>query len=134
MAASPADCFAAMVAYEELPEWQGAVTACRVLSRDMKGRGRRVAYEVDARVRQVTYTLEQSYDEPNRIDSRYVEGDFRDFEGSWTFEPADEGTHVAVSASIDPGVKLPALLVRRVNGWVLSRSVQDLKRRVDGRP
>jgi ribosome-associated toxin RatA of RatAB toxin-antitoxin module len=131
VAASPEQCFQAMVDYEQLPQWQRAVVDCRVLSRDDEGRGRRVRYEVDARVRKVSYTLDQEYDEPARIDSQYVEGDFKDFTGSWRFEPAGGSTHVTVTASIDAGVRLPAPVVRRVNDWVLSRSVEDLKRRVE---
>lgn len=131
VAASPEECFEAMTDYERLPDWQHAVTSCRVLSRDEEGRGLRVRYEVDARVRTVGYTLEQHYDPPRRIDSTYVEGDFRSFDGAWRFEPDGEGTHVTIEADIDPGLRMPGRLARLVNDWVLGRSVQDLKRRVE---
>jgi ribosome-associated toxin RatA of RatAB toxin-antitoxin module len=131
VAASPERCFEEMTDYERLPEWQRAVTSCRILSRDEQGRGYHVRYEVDARVRTVAYTLEQHYDPPGRLDSTYVEGDFRHFEGAWRFEPEGDGTHVSIEAQIDPGVRLPGLLAKRINDWVLTRSVQDLKRRVE---
>jgi ribosome-associated toxin RatA of RatAB toxin-antitoxin module len=131
VAAPPERCFEAMTDYERLPEWQHAVSRCEVLTRDDRGRGETVRYEVDARVRSVRYTLLQRYDEPHRIDSSYEEGDFRDFTGGWRFEPDGDGTQVTVEASIDPGVRLPRPVVRKVNDWVLSRSVQDLKRYVE---
>lgn len=134
VAASPQECFEAMTDYDQLAEWQRAVVSCDVLSRDEQGRGRRVRYEVDARVRKVSYTLDQEYDEPVGIDSRYVEGDFKAFSGSWRFEPAGQGTDVTVTGAIDAGVRLPAPVVRRINDWVLSRSVEDLKRRLENTP
>jgi ribosome-associated toxin RatA of RatAB toxin-antitoxin module len=131
VAASPEECFAAMTDYERLPDWQHAVTRCEVLSRDERGRGQTIRYEIDARVRTVHYTLDQRYDEPHRIDSTYREGDFKDFTGGWRFDASEEGTQVRVQASIDPGMRLPSPVVKRVNDWVLSRSVQDLKRHVE---
>jgi ribosome-associated toxin RatA of RatAB toxin-antitoxin module len=134
VAASPEQCFDAMTDYDQLADWQGAVVSCQVLDRDEQGRGRRVRYEVDARLRKVSYTLDQEYDEPTGIDSTYVDGDFKDFTGSWRFVPDEDGTHVTVTGWIDAGVRLPGPVVRRVNDWVLGRSVQDLKRRVENPP
>ena len=91
IAAPPRACFAALTDYERLPEWQRAVCAARVLERDARGRGTIVEYEVDARVRRVRYRLRQIYDEPRRLGSEYLGGDFRDFAGEWRFEPRGDG-------------------------------------------
>ena len=83
--APPQACFDALTDYERLPEWQGAVRAARVLERDDRGRGTVVEYEVDAKVKRVHYRLRQVYDEPHRLGSEYLGGDFRDFAGEWRF-------------------------------------------------
>src|ERR687885_1183892 len=91
--ATPQECFDVLTDFERLPEWQGAVKSVRVLERDEQGRGEVVEYEVDAKVKTVRYTLREVYDEPTRLASEYLGGDFRDFSGEWRF--------------IDPGAGRP---------------------------
>lgn len=132
IAAPPRACFAALTDYERLPEWQRAVCAARVLERDARGRGTVVEYEIDARVRRVRYRLRQIYDEPRRLGSEYLGGDFRDFAGEWRFEPrGDGGTHVELDLRIDPGRFLPRALRGVVADAVMRRALSDLKRFVE---
>ena len=132
IAAPPRACFAALTDYERLPEWQRAVCAARVLERDARGRGTVVEFEVDARVRRVRYRLRQIYDEPRRLGSEYLGGDFRDFAGEWRFEPrGDGGTHVELDLRIDPGRFLPRALRGVVADAVMRRALSDLKRFVE---
>src|SRR4051812_49827619 len=81
--ATPQACFDALTDFEKLPSWQGSVKSVRVLERDAEGRGSVIEFEVDARVKRVRYRLRQVYDEPKRIGSEYLGGDFRDFTGEW---------------------------------------------------
>ena len=81
-----------MLDYDRIPEWQSAVRTARVLERDGEGRGVVVAYEVDVRVADVRYTLRHHYEEPTLIRSTYVEGDFRDCHGEWTFADRGDGS------------------------------------------
>jgi ribosome-associated toxin RatA of RatAB toxin-antitoxin module len=125
-------CFAALTDYERLPEWQRAVCSARVLERDARGRGTVVEYEVDARVKRVRYRLRQIYDEPRRLGSEYLGGDFRDFSGEWRFLPrGDGGTHVELDLRIDPGRFLPRALRGIVADAVMRRALVDLKRYVE---
>src|SRR3954453_11973759 len=106
--ATPQECFDLLTDYERLPEWQGAVRAARILERDEQGRGSVVEYEVDARVRTVRYRLRQIYDEPQRLASEDLDGDFRAFAGEGGFKPAgEERTHVELDLRIDPGRFVP---------------------------
>ena len=61
-------CFEAIIDYETFPKWQSAVVDTEVLDWDSKGRGKRVRLFIDAKVRKVDYTLDYSYDEPERIE------------------------------------------------------------------
>jgi ribosome-associated toxin RatA of RatAB toxin-antitoxin module len=128
IAASPQACFDALVDYERLPEWQGAVRSARVLERDAEGRGSVVEYEVDAKVKTVRYRLRQLYDEPRRIGSEYLGGDFREFSGEWRFSPAGEAaTHAELDLRIDPGRFVPGLLRTAISDAVMRRALADLK-------
>ena len=130
--AAPAQaCFDALTGYEHLPEWQSNVRGCTVLTRDDEGRGRDVEYEIDAKVRTVHYRLRHDYDEPWRIGSTYLEGDFKHFEGHYDFAEAGEGCRVTLRVAIDPGLRLPRPLVRVVNEAVLGRALTELREHVE---
>jgi ribosome-associated toxin RatA of RatAB toxin-antitoxin module len=132
--ASPEAAFAVLTDYEHLPDWQGPLRRCQVLSRYDDGLGREVRYDVDVKVRRVSYTLRHDYDRPGRIGSEYVEGDFRRFQGDWELQPHGDGgarTAARLSLRIDPGLPLPGRIVRMLHERVLRTSVEDLRRRLE---
>ena len=131
VAAPPQACFDALTDYEHLADWQSRVRSCTVLSRDEDGRGRAVAYEVDAKVRTVRYRLRHDYEEPWRIGSAYLGGDFRRFEGHYDFAEAGEGCRVTLRVAIDPGLRLPRPMVRVINEAVLGRALTELREHVE---
>jgi ribosome-associated toxin RatA of RatAB toxin-antitoxin module len=126
--APPQACFDALTDYERLPEWQGAVKAVDVLERDEAGRGLVVEYAVDAKVKTVRYRLRQVYDEPHRLASEYLGGDFRDFCGEWRFDERDDGsTDVELELTIDPGRFVPGPVRNAIREFVMTRAMRDLK-------
>ena len=130
--AEPAACFEAITDYGTFPEWQAAVKQVQVLSRDEDGRGHEVHFQIDAKVRQVSYTLRYSYKEPHLITWDYVDGDVKSVDGEFVFEPRSDGTTLATySLEIDPGVWLPGPVKKMLTDQVMKRSVEDLKRRVE---
>jgi ribosome-associated toxin RatA of RatAB toxin-antitoxin module len=132
VAAPPQACFDALTDYERLPEWQGAVRSVRILERDERGRGHIVEYEVDVKLKAVTYRLRQVYDEPYRLGSEYVRGDFRDFSGEWRFHDLGDGTtRVELDLDIDPGRFVPGPLRSAIREFVMTRALRDLKTHVE---
>jgi uncharacterized membrane protein len=130
--ADPAACFAEITAYETFPEWQSPVKEVQVLNRDEQGRGRDVRFQIDAKVRQVSYTLRYAYDPPHAISWEYLEGDVKSIDGDYLFEDQDDGTTKATySLEIDPGVWLPGRVKKMLTEQVMKQSVEDLKRRVE---
>lgn len=131
--ASPEDAFAAMTDYDSLTEWQRPLKRCDVLSRYDDGLARDVEYEIDVKLRSVTYRLRHSYDPPKEIGSEYLGGDFNCFEGRWRFAPAGTGrTVVHLDVRIDPGLPIPARLQKVLNNRVLRSSVEDLRKHLEG--
>lgn len=132
VAASQQACFDALTDFERLPEWQGAVRAARVLERDAEGRATVVEYEVDARFKTVRYRLRQIYDEPRRLASEYLGGDFRDFCGEWRLEPiGDDRTRAELDLRVDPGRLVPRVLRAAIADAVMRRALRDLKAYVE---
>jgi ribosome-associated toxin RatA of RatAB toxin-antitoxin module len=130
--AGPQACFDALTDYERLPEWQGTVKQARILERDEQGRGSIVAYEVDARFKTVRYRLRHLYEEPRRVASEYLGGDFRDFAGEWRFERRDDGgTHAELDLRIDPGRFIPGPVRAAIADAVMRRALRDLTRHVE---
>ncbi len=130
--ATPEEAFAVMTDYDSLPEWQGPLRRCTVLSRYEDGRAREVEYEIDVKLRRVTYSLRHIYDPPHEIDSEYLEGDFNCFEGRWRFEQAGNGTSKArFDLRIDPGLPIPGAIQRMLNERVLRSAVEDLRKRLE---
>ena len=131
IAAAPQACFDALTDFEHLPEWQGAVRDVQVLERDEHGRGSVIEFEVDAKVRRVRYRLRQRYEEPHRIASEYLGGDFRDFTGEWRFTPSGTGTRVELDLRIDPGRFVPGPVRSLIADAVMRRALEDLQRHLD---
>jgi ribosome-associated toxin RatA of RatAB toxin-antitoxin module len=132
IAADPQACFDALTDFERLPEWQRAVRDVTVVERDEAGRGSVVEYEVDARVKRVRYRLRNIFDEPSRIASEYLGGDFRDFAGEWRFVAIPAGTRVELDLRIDPGRFVPGPVRGLIADAVMRRALDDLKRHLEG--
>jgi len=132
IADTPHRCFRELVDYESFPDWQRAVRSCTVVTRDKHGRGERVDFEIDAKLRTVRYTLDYRYEEPHLVTWRYAGGDVRDVDGELVLEDAGDGTTLATySLGIDPGVWLPGRVADMLSGQVMHGVLEDLKRRVE---
>jgi uncharacterized membrane protein len=129
---TPQQCFDALLDYEGFPEWQRAVKSVEVESRDRSGRGRDVAFEIDAKVKTIRYRLRYSYEPPRRIAWEYLGGDVKDVDGEMTLEDRGDGTTLATySLALDAGVWLPGPVRKVLTDQVMKGSVEDLKRRVE---
>jgi uncharacterized membrane protein len=132
IAATPKACFDAITDYDSFPDWQRAVKDVEVLSRDRAGRGKEVAFEIDAKLRTVRYTLDYSYEEPHHVTWAYVDGDPKDVDGELVLEEGGDGVTLATySLRIDPGMWLPGPVVSLLNEQVMQGALEDLKARVE---
>jgi uncharacterized membrane protein len=128
-------CFAAITDYETFPKWQGAVVDTEVLDWDSKGRGKRVRLFIDAKVRKVDYTLDYSYDEPERIEWDFVEGNgINGADGHYLFEDlGNDRTRATYKLGLEVGIPLPGPVARRAHKTTLKGSVDDLKKEAERR-
>lgn len=126
--ATPQACFDALLDFESYPEWQSAVRSAEVLDRDGPIR---VAFEVDAKVKKVSYTLDYHLDGPERLSWDYVEGDVKAIEGEYRLEPNGDGTLATYELGIDPGMWVPGKVVSMLRDQVMKGSVEELRERVE---
>jgi uncharacterized membrane protein len=129
---TPQACFDALLDYESFPDWQRAVKSVEVEARDRAGRGRDIAFEIDAKVKTIRYRLRYSYEPPHRIAWEYLGGDVKDVDGELVLEERGDGTTLATySLALDAGVWLPGPVRTILTDQVMKGSVEDLKRRVE---
>lgn len=129
---TPQDCFDALTEYETFPEWQSAVKSSEVVTRDGDGRGKEVVFEIDAKVKSISYRLSYTYEEPHLITWDYLDGDVKAIDGEYVFEDQTDGTTLATcTLHIDPGVWVPGPVAKVLNEQVMEGSMDDLKRRVE---
>ena len=128
-------CFEAIVDYETFPRWQNAVDSVEVLDRHDDGLARNVKLFVDAKVRKIDYTLDYSYQRPNRIEWDFVSGNgMRGVDGEYTFEELGPAkTRATYNLGADPAIPVPGIVAKRVHRELVKRSVEDLKREAESR-
>jgi uncharacterized membrane protein len=128
-------CFEAITDYESFPAWQSAVVSTEVIDRHKDGLGKNVKLVVDAKVRKVDYTLDYSYDRPDRIEWDFVEGNgINDADGHYLFESlGDDRTRATYKFGLEVGIPLPGIVARRAHKQTLKASVEDLKREAERR-
>jgi ribosome-associated toxin RatA of RatAB toxin-antitoxin module len=118
--------------YENYPSWQSQVKKAEVLETDDDGYGTLVYYEVDAVVKQLSYTLEYEYAGwPGSFTWKLHDGDVKELNGKYSFDEFDDVTEVTYEISIDPGFKIPALLRRQGEKQIVATALKGLKKRVE---
>lgn len=118
--------------FEAYPEWNANIKRAEIKETDDEGRATRVFYEVDAKVKTLTYTLEYDYSNaPDSFSWDLVEGTVKHLTGSYVFDEFDDVTEVQYETSIDPGFPLPGLLKRQAEKQIVKGALSDLKKRVE---
>lgn len=130
--ASADDIFAVAIDFDTYPEWNPAIKRVEVKERDESGRPSRVWFEVDARLKTVTYTLAYDYSNaPTSFSWNLVDGDVKELRGSYTFEDYGGDTETTYEMAIDPGFKVPGILKRQAEKQIVKSALEDLKKRVE---
>jgi ribosome-associated toxin RatA of RatAB toxin-antitoxin module len=131
--ASPAEVMAVIADFDAYPDWVGNLEDVRVLARDRRGRGTRVAFRLRTPVLTAAYTLAYRYDPRDEgLSWRYVEGTLQDLTGSYTLEPTGDGaTMVTYRLDVELGMPLPGLVKRQAARQIVRSALSDLKRRVE---
>ncbi|MBU6282284.1 SRPBCC family protein [bacterium] len=127
-------CIAVLADFENHPRWSTPVLRAAILSCDEEGRGRNVAFQLDMKIRRISYVLEHTYDLPHRISWNLVEGDVAGVKGSYEFEPIGPGrTRATCTQIVDIGFWIPGPLRRLFEEQALADAVGEFKHEVERR-
>jgi uncharacterized membrane protein len=132
VAASVEQIFAVATDFGAYPEWNVNIKSVEIKETDDEGRATKVWYEVDAKVKTLTYTLAYDYSEaPEAFSWDLLDGDVKHLTGSYRFDEFDDVTEVQYETSIDPGFPIPGFLKRQGEKQIVKGALQDLKKRVE---
>jgi len=104
-----------LTSYDELAEFIPSLTQSRQIEHPEGGiRIEQIGSEAVLRIKfcaRVVLDMVEQF--PNQIDFEMVEGDFKQFCGSWMLQPANGGTELCYSVSIVPPRAMPVSLIER---------------------
>jgi ribosome-associated toxin RatA of RatAB toxin-antitoxin module len=132
VAASPRAVMAVLAHFDAYPEWVANLEEVKVLARDRRGRGSRVAFKLRTPVLTAAYTLAYAYAPRDQgMSWTYVEGTLRDLSGAYRLEPGGGGTRVGYRLEVELGMPLPGPVKRQAARQIVRSALADLKRRVE---
>ena len=119
---------------ESYPEWAEGVIATEVLATNDDGSPHQAHFRIDAKVAEVTYTIEYSYDNYD-ISWTLVEGEtISQLDGLYELWEEDDGsTGVKYSLEADVDLPLPGFLKKRAARTILEQGLNGLKARAESR-
>lgn len=131
--APPQECFDVASDIAAYPEWATGVRSTEILETDTEGRVARAHFTVDGMVKEISYVLRYSYDEPRSVSWVAEPGpDLKELEGSYTFTELDENrTEVVYALRADPAFTIPGFLRRQVEKQIVGTALRGLRERVE---
>jgi ribosome-associated toxin RatA of RatAB toxin-antitoxin module len=121
---------------EHAPDFIPGLISCRYVERNEGSDILEQRLKLSSLLPTSTYSFRATYEQHRRIDFTRVSGDFREFTGSWTLQPIDDGrqTIVEYSVYLDPGLLTPQWLVRNMLRGDLVELLKALRNRVMALP
>ena len=121
-------CFATLVDFAKYPEWFRVITAAKVESADEQACRWQVAYELDAILKTVRYTLAYEGERPHRLKWKMTTGDLTAIEGRYELVELEAGlTEATCTQSIDVGMWVPGIVRRAFESSAVQDSVREFK-------
>lgn len=132
--ATPDQCYAVAVSFEEYPSWAQDIKEVIVVNRDGSGRPVEVTFRAGAFGRTTSYTLRYDYSgAPRSLSWVQVAGDITSkLDGNYLFESDDLGqTQVTYELDVELVVPIPGFVKRRAEVRIVHAALRDLKDRVE---
>ena len=130
--ASPEELYDVAADVAAYPEWASGVKEVEVLDTDEEGRVDRARFVLEGFVKEIEYVLKYTHDRPNVLSWAAEPSDDLDMlEGSYQFEPAEEGaTEVVYSLSVEPKFIIPGFIKRQAEKQIVTTALRGLRKRV----
>ena len=113
------------------PDWAEGVTSIEVLEEHEDGSPHQATFHVDAKVSQITYSIEYAYDGDD-IRWHLVEGEtLSQLDGLYELTDDDGSTVVRYALEIDMDLPLPGFMKKRAARTILDQGLHGLKARAE---
>lgn len=135
---APLDAVWAVVAdVEHWAEWQGTLGQVSVSGQDAEGRVSVSKVKIDAKITQISMTLDCSYEPSRRMTFERTSGDLSSLAGAWTLDDLGDGrTRASYELEVDPGGVIGFLLnderKEKLRALLVDARPNELKARVEG--
>ena len=118
------------------PDWQGGLLELDVIERDEEGRPLVCDALSDAKLRKVRTRQRFTYERPNRLAWKMIDGELDSMEGYWQLEDLGHGrTRLTYGLAVDPGrmgLLARGPLERAARAILVNPRAKELARRVEG--
>jgi hypothetical protein len=133
--ASREECLAVVLDFEHYPEWAKDLKQVTITELDGDGRGRLVEFRAAAMGQSFKYVLAYDYSHlPESFSWVLDSGEkLRKLDGSYRFEPEDDGTRVHYDLVVDLSIPLPGIIKRRAAGMIMGTALRELKKAVEAK-
>jgi hypothetical protein len=127
------ECLAVVLDFEAYPSWARDLKQVTITERDAEGRGRLVEFRAAAMGQSFKYVLAYDYTSlPDSFSWVLDSGEkLRQLDGTYRFEPEDDGTRVHYDLVVDLSIPLPGLIKRRAAGMIMGTALRELKKAVE---
>lgn len=117
---------------EAYPDWLEGVLETEIVETNDEGWPHQARFRVDAKVTEVSYTLQYVYDDYD-VSWNLVEGEtLRQLDGAYELRVDDDGsTHVRYTLTVDIDLPLPGFLKKRAARTILDQGLRGLKQRAE---
>ncbi len=113
------------------PDWTDGVEETEILSTTDEGYPLQAYFRVDAKVSEVTYTIEYRYDDHD-VRWHLVEGEMlSQLDGAYELTETDGGTRVRYSLEVDVDLPVPGFMKKRAARTILEQGLSGLKARAE---
>jgi hypothetical protein len=122
---------------EQWADWQGTLGDVSVSGKDHDGRASGCKVKIDAKITQISMTLECSYEPSTRMAFERTSGDLSSLVGAWTLDDLGDGrTRASYELEVDPGGVIGFLLnderKEKLRALLVDARPNELKARVEG--
>ena len=133
IAADAATIFDVITDLEAYPEWADGMLETQILSYDDEGRPHQASFRVDARVAEISYTLQYSY-QGHDVSWSLVEGEtISQLDGAYVLTESQRSTDVRYSLEADVDMPVPGFLKKRAARTILDQGLRGLKKQAEER-
>lgn len=131
--ASAAECFAVAADIASYPDWATGIRDIQILETGSDGRVSRAHFTIDGMVKEISYTLVYTYEEPTRISWSAEPGDDLELmDGSYAFNEVEGGkTEVVYALRAEPAFTIPGFLRRQVEKQIVGTALRGLRRQIE---